>query len=241
MLGYDKDIIQENVVFMEIIKNTEKRAISSKVASFSYFFVDKMSIKICSTFYYYLVECSVNANFDLAIVYVFMAVITIMVNLLLIIALVGSKQALKNVSNIFITFMSCIDFFIGLVCFPVLAMERFLHIEETYVYNASAQILVSFFCYQSCFLLILIAVDRYLHMKTTFANNRSIILKLFSGIFLTIVPIFSTTVLNATVSALFMRLGEFGNTGIIITYFFLIFSRAPAQWHVTSNARALSQ
>ena len=176
-----------------------------------------MSIDSCITIFQHFEQLSFNVNLSQTILYMCIAIITVIVNLLLILAMVGSKQVWSNSSNVLITFMSCVDFINGLMSMPFLAIVRLKRLEKDMcsLKNAS-QIILVFLAYQSTFIVIMIAIDRYLHMRTTFAKRRSAIMKIFSGKWI-ILPILCATVLSAAISAIPMILSKLGNTGIIIT------------------------
>ena len=176
-----------------------------------------MTLKGCATLLQYFEQLSLNFNLSQTILYMCIATITVIANLLLIIAMFGSKQAFSNSSNVLITVMSCIDFINGLVSMPMLAIVRLMLQQKDMCFLASAsQFITVFLAYHSALIVTLIAIDRYLHMGTTFAQRKSAIKKIFSGKWI-ILPILCVTVLSAIISATHVILKEVGDIGIIIT------------------------
>ena len=170
---------------------------------------------------YYFDDLSYNTNFILAMVYIYIAVVTSIVNLLLIASLISTKQALSNTSNILIVCLSVIDSLNGTLNVPLFAVVRFIYQKEASCTILAASLSINMFLvYLSAGIVILIAIDRYLHMRTSLERRKSIIMKLFTGKWI-ILPLSIVTFVSASISTLSMLLQEFGFIGIITTTVFV--------------------
>ena len=194
-----------------------------------------MTKKLCSTLFNYFQEQSYDTNIGLASAYICIAIMTVVVNLLLIIAMIGSKQALKNTSNVLITVMSCVDLINGLVSMPIFAIRRFIHQKINCLYTVLAQSLTTFLMYQSCLVVILIAIDRYLHMSTSLTRKKSFVLMLFNGKWI-IFPIFCTTALSTAVSSIHLIIEEYGNMRIVVIIALGLVTLAPLLLIIVTSA-----
>ena len=167
-----------------------------------------MNTTNCKTYINEVDNLSQETNNFVAVVYIFMSVITIVVNLLLIAAMVRTKQASHNTSNVLIMFMSCADVLNGTMSFPLLAAVRLHHFKSCSLKIVS-EIATTFLGYLSSMAIVLLAFDRYLHIRTTVPLRESFIRKLFKRKRL-IIPILAITVFSILMSILFWL---FNNTG----------------------------
>ena len=130
-----------------------------------------------------------------------MSVITVAVNILLLMAMIATKQALINPSSIIIMFMSCADLLNGMLSFPLLAAVRLWCAKNCFTKTLSEFITI-FLGYLSSMAIVLLAIDRYLHIQTTVPLRESFARKLFKGRRLAI-PMMAITVFSMTMSILF--------------------------------------
>ena len=169
----------------------------------------------CSTLLFYFDRLSQTTNAALAITYLCMAVITVAINLLLLAAMVATKQAFSNTSNIFITCLCVIDSLNGAVALPLFSMVRLKYNTlESCILPVVSQINGMFLAYLSLSIIILIAIDRYLHMRTSFNNRTSIFMKLFSGKMI-ILLLVGITAFAALAAISYLIPSEAGNSGSI--------------------------
>ena len=105
--------------------------------------------------------------------------VTIILNLLLIISFIATKQVHQNTSNFLITCLSLSDLLNGAISMPVLS-SSFFNIEDTKVCRSFliGQISSSFFNMLSGAVTFLIAIDRYLNMNPNL-ERRSRLANLF--------------------------------------------------------------
>lgn len=170
-----------------------------------------MNTTDCKTYLNEVDDLSQITNNFVAVVYIFMSVITIIVNLLLIAAMIWTKQASLNTSNILIMFMSSADVLNGALSFPLLAAVRLQHFKSCSLKIAS-EITTTFLGYLSSMAIVLLAFDRYLHIRTTVPLRESFLRKLFKRKRL-VIPILAITVFSMSMSLLFWQFSKTGYTG----------------------------
>ena len=176
-----------------------------KVIQILYFVMNDSN---CKTYLNDVDSLPTTINTSVAVVYLLMAVTTIAVNLLLIAAMISTKQAFTNTSSKIIMFMSFADTLNGALSFPLLAAVRLWYYKDCVVKTAS-EFAMTFLGYLSSMAIILLAVDRYLHIQATVPVRESFIRKLFKGRRL-VIPLLSITLFSISMSILFWL---FSNTG----------------------------
>lgn len=115
-----------------------------------------------------------------AVLILSMSPVIIILNTVLIVALIATKEVRQNTSSFLILCLSASDLFMGVVCLPILAYLLLnKHNEASCTLTSAIQILSGCFASFSCLLTLLIAVDRYHHMNPNYMNRPSIIKNLF--------------------------------------------------------------
>ena len=177
----------------------------------------KMTLANCTGILFGFSRMPHSQNIIFAIIYLSIAAAAVCVNLLLIAAMVGTKQALSNTLNTLIICMSIVDLLNGMINLPALALLRLNYESKV---NCTLALACQFvgICFGCLSLLItvLLAIDRYLHMRTTFTRKRSIILKLFRGKWI-LFPLASVTILSVSISVFYTSLHRLSATAVTIT------------------------
>ena len=159
------------------------------------------------------VSCKSNSFLEIA--YMFLAPLTLIVNLLLITAMTCTKQALSNASNTLIMCMSFVDAVAGAVCLPLMSiMFSDYHFASPLL--VATMVASSFLSWMSTLIMILMAIDRYLHMETSLSKLNSTLRKLFKGKRI-LLPLAICVVCSVASSIVSIKIYSFSNTGIIIT------------------------
>ena len=161
-----------------------------------------------------LENISCKSRSVLEILYIALAPVTLIVNCLLMTAMIGTKQALSNTSNILIMFMSVFNTISATVSMPLLALV-FSSYRVTTTLVIASQFIGSFLFFLSSLVMILMAVDRYLHMDASLTTRRSMLRKLFTRKWIA-VPLAMCIASSLLISVASIKLFTFGNISIII-------------------------
>ena len=109
-----------------------------------------------------------------------MSPVIVILNVLLIVSMIATKQATKNTSNLLVICLSISDLITGGINFPMLAHILLNTDNKISCISAKvASILGSSFGNLSAIITALIAVDRYLHMNPNIQDRPSMIYKIF--------------------------------------------------------------
>ena len=120
----------------------------------------------CVASYSWAVNLRPPASSVFGSLYLSLSVIAPVMNLLLIISFVASKQ-LSSVTNKLIVCLSVADFLNGIVSFPLMLCIHFGYInKENCTLMVGAIVIIAAFTYTSSYIILLLAIERFTHMNS---------------------------------------------------------------------------
>ncbi len=135
-------------------------------------------------------EALLQAYKVFGVIFTIYAPIILLLNILLVISLLATKQSLKNTSNLLIICLSISDGLIGALLMPIFSIEHIWNGDSRFCSLQSVSMILQLFLGgNSMAMTTLLAIDRYLHMNPDFHRSPSRFAKLFERprVFLTII------------------------------------------------------
>ena len=132
--------------------------------------------------------------------------ITILLNLILIVSFIVTRQVTQNTSNILLYVLSFSDLAIGAVSMPLTASNLLNMNDDSFCIKGKVLSVITSINHSSLILTILLAVDRYLHMNPDIQNRPSRFAKILERpyIYYLIVIVFITcNSLSASIAFMF--------------------------------------
>ena len=180
-----------------------------------------MGAVTCVTLLFYFDRLTYTTNSVFASIYIGIATITLSVNLLLIAAMVRTKQAFSNTSSTLIICVSAVDSLSGALSLPLYSSVRFTYKKlRNCTLASTGQLAGIFLAHLSFSIVILMAIDRYLHMRTSLNAKRSILMKLFTGKWI-ILPLVTATMVSMLASVSYLITNDLENVGGMTTFVFV--------------------
>ncbi len=123
---------------------------------------------------YYSSNFQDKAQTAVGIIFIIYSSVIIVVNILLIVSMIATKQNLKKSSNLLIACLSIADSFTGAIMMPFLGVESIWY-DSPWIclLGTISKCLQVFFSGVSMNITLLLALDRYVHMDPEFHRSPS--------------------------------------------------------------------
>ncbi len=163
----------------------------------------------------------INYYNAVGVIYIIYSLVIVIVNTLLIVSLIATKQSLKNSTNFLILCLSINDLAIGLISSPLNSLANLQHdLQKRAVLGTISMALQPVIGGCSVAMTLLLAIDRYLQMDPNFYRSPPRLAKFFKRprIFIVVFGSWLAVVIESVAFYFVMQLGGKTSMGFFLCY-----------------------